>query len=126
LRFYVADDRHLYRPGEELHAKGWVRRLGMARGGDVQAATGVASVDYTVKDSRGNEIAKGTRPVSALGGFDIALKLPPTMNLGYTTLELRAANGNFRHSFQVEEFRRPEFEVTANASEGPHFVGGHA
>ncbi|MBV9957942.1 MAG: hypothetical protein JO360_05945, partial [Acidobacteria bacterium] len=30
------------------------------------------------------------------------------------------------HQFQVQEFRRPEFEVTAEASEGPHFVGGDA
>src|SRR5205085_4020663 len=28
--------------------------------------------------------------------------------------------------FQVQEFRRPEFEVTTHADEGPHFVGGHA
>ncbi len=30
------------------------------------------------------------------------------------------------HQIQVQEFRRPEFEVTAQASEGPHFVGGSA
>ena len=30
------------------------------------------------------------------------------------------------HQFQVQEFRRPEFEVTATASEGPHFVGNSA
>ena len=25
-RWYVTDDRFLYKPGEELHVKGWVRR----------------------------------------------------------------------------------------------------
>ena len=30
------------------------------------------------------------------------------------------------HQFQVQEFRRPEFEVTATASDGPHFVGNSA
>ena len=30
------------------------------------------------------------------------------------------------HAIQVQEFRRPEFEVAAQASPGPHFVGGEA
>src|SRR6185295_6310726 len=33
----------------------------------------------------------------------------------------------YSHSFQVQEFRRPEFEVTAKVeSEAPHLVGGNA
>ena len=31
-----------------------------------------------------------------------------------------------QHAFEVQEFRRPEFEVTAKSSEGPHLVGEHA
>ena len=35
--------------------------------------------------------------------------------------------GSFNHSFQIQEFRRPEFEVTSKVeTEAPHFVGGHA
>ncbi|MBW2735457.1 MAG: hypothetical protein JRH20_23990, partial [Deltaproteobacteria bacterium] len=30
-----------------------------------------------------------------------------------------------RHRFRIEEFRRPEFEVNASASAGPHLVSGH-
>jgi uncharacterized protein YfaS (alpha-2-macroglobulin family) len=56
------------------------------------------------------------------------------MNLGSATMELEATGGkaigelerSFSHDFQVQEFRRPEFEVTAKASEGPHMVGEHA
>ena len=34
---------------------------------------------------------------------------------------------DFNHYFQVQEFRRPEFEVIAkNETEGPLFVGDHA
>ena len=28
LRWYVFDDRQMYRPGEEVHVKGWLRRIG--------------------------------------------------------------------------------------------------
>ena len=34
--------------------------------------------------------------------------------------------GSYSHGFQIEEFRRPEFEVTAQASPGPFLVGGGA
>jgi hypothetical protein len=126
LRFYVADDRQMYRPGEEVRIKGWVRRVGMGRAGDVTEATGLQQVAYTLKDSRGNEITKGTRPLGSLGGFDLAFTLPPTMNLGSAQMEMDAGGGVGHHTFQVQEFRRPEFEVTATTSEGPFFVGDHA
>ncbi len=132
LRWYVFDDRKLYRPGEEVHVKGWIRRVGQGQTGDVGPLGDAASViDYKLKDSRGNEITGGSLKLNALGGFDTVLKLPGTMNLGYAPLELTARDAKVTgaweiHAFQVQEFRRPEFEVTTQTSEGPHFVGGSA
>ena len=37
LRFCVFDDRKMYRPGEEVRMKGWLRRLGAGPRGDVEA-----------------------------------------------------------------------------------------
>ncbi|MFL6212574.1 MAG: alpha-2-macroglobulin family protein [Blastocatellia bacterium] len=134
LSWFVFDDRKMYRPGEEVHVKGWLRRIGSSTDGDVNGLDGyVKSVTYSLKDSRGNDVLKGTAQVNALGGFDAAFKLPATMNLGYANLQLEArdvsvalSNLNFNHQVQVQEFRRPEFEVTAQASDGPHFVGDAA
>ncbi|MFL6278036.1 MAG: alpha-2-macroglobulin family protein [Blastocatellia bacterium] len=134
LSWFVFDDRKMYRPGEEVHVKGWLRRIGTGTDGDVNGLDGyVKSVTYSLKDSRGNEVMKGAAQVNALGGFDAVLKLPATMNLGYANLQLEAravsvalSNLNYNHQVQVQEFRRPEFEVTAQANEGPHFVGGSA
>jgi uncharacterized protein YfaS (alpha-2-macroglobulin family) len=134
LRWFVFDDRKMYKPGEEVHIKGWLRLVSAGTSGDVAALDGeVQTISYVLRDSRGNEISKGVAQVNALGGFDALLKLPGTMNLGYTNLQLDAQGkrGNvdgrtFNHQFQVQEFRRPEFEVSAQASEGPHFVGGNA
>jgi len=123
--FYVFDDRHMYRPGETVKVKGWVRALGAGPQGDVRPAR-VASCSYVLHDSRGNEITKGQASLSALGGFELSLALPPTMNLGSASLVFSAGAGTHAHAFEVQEFRRPEFEVTAAASEGPHFVGGAA
>ncbi len=131
LRWHVFDDRGMYRPGEEARIKGWLRNVGSGPTGDV-AMSGATGVNYVLRDSRGNEVLKGSARVNAAGGFDLALKLPPTMNLGHSPLVLKA-EGNlaaqhleYRHSLRVQEFRRPEYEVKTTASEGPHFVRDHA
>jgi uncharacterized protein YfaS (alpha-2-macroglobulin family) len=133
LRWFVFDDRKMYRPGEEVHIKGWIRVVGGGKTGDVQALGMKAGreVNYTLRDSQGNEITKGTAPINALGGFDTKLKLPGTMNLGHAYVQFDAPGAtesgtSTQHYFQVQEFRRPEFEVSTQASEGPHFVKGFA
>ncbi|HEY3355614.1 MAG TPA: DUF6049 family protein [Polyangia bacterium] len=127
LVWYVFDDRQMYRPREEVRLKGWVRFVTPGTTGDVEAGEPAGSlVTYRLLDSRRNEVLKGELKLGPLGGFDLGLKLPPTMNLGHAWLELRRGAHAHTHGFQVQEFRRPEFEVTASASEGPHVVGGHA
>jgi uncharacterized protein YfaS (alpha-2-macroglobulin family) len=135
LRWYVFDDRKLYRPGEEVHLKGWIRRVGAGKGGDVGPLNdAVKRVSYSVKDYAGNEVGKGELVLNIFGGFDTAFKLPPAMNLGNANVEFKTQGADLtfgerehRHSFQVQEFRRPEFEVTAKTeTEAPLFVGGRA
>ncbi|HSB09639.1 MAG TPA: DUF6049 family protein [Blastocatellia bacterium] len=133
LRWFVFDDRKMYRPGEEVHIKGWIRRVGDDQNGDVDLFDAPrSSVAYVVEDSRGNDVLKGEARINALGGFDTVFKLPSTMNLGDANVKFEAYADGFAavrshsHQFQVQEFRRPEFEVTAQASEGPHFVGASA
>jgi uncharacterized protein YfaS (alpha-2-macroglobulin family) len=135
LLWYVFDDRQLYRPGEEVHIKGWIRRMGSGSGGDVGPLNGaIKAVNYVIEDDRENELGKGVLTPNAFGGFDVAFKLPANMNLGPATVKFKARSAlkafdekDFEHYFEVQEFRRPEFEVTAkNATEGPLFVGDHA
>ncbi|HXK10111.1 MAG TPA: alpha-2-macroglobulin family protein [Vicinamibacteria bacterium] len=131
LRFFVFDDRGLYRPGEEVRVKGWVRRIGAGPRGDVEALPPPAgAVAWTLRDAQGNEVGKGEAPLARLGSFDLSLKLPATMNLGRAVLHLEAGPaslaGSHDHRFEVQEFRRPEFEVKAAAGAGPFLVGGAA
>jgi alpha-2-macroglobulin len=132
IRWYVADDRQMYKPGETVKLKGWLRKVGGGETGDVLGYAGVASkVDYVLRDSRGNQILKGEARVNAAGGFDTSFKLPDNMNLGYANLlftaaDAKLAGGSAGHRIQVQEFRRPEFEVAAQASAAPHLLGEHA
>ncbi len=138
LRWYVFDDRQMYKPGEELHLKGWMRRVGSKQEGDVglvsAAGAGITSVNYQVTDPQGNNVGGGQAEVNALGGFDFVFTLPTVVNLGSATLTLTAQGDlsgldspQFYHYFQIQEFRRPEFEVKArNETTGPYFAGGNA
>jgi uncharacterized protein YfaS (alpha-2-macroglobulin family) len=129
LSWYVIDDRKLYRPGEEVNIKGWIRKIDLTpTGGTEMFAAAGETLNYVLKDSQNNEITKGTARLNALAGFNFKVNLPATMNLGnaYLEFELAEDGGKYSHYFQVQEFRRPEFELTARASEAPHFVGSFA
>jgi uncharacterized protein YfaS (alpha-2-macroglobulin family) len=131
LGWYVADDRGMYRPGETARLKGWLRRIGGGEGGDVGGLRGAAkAVSWRASDAQGNEIAKGNATLDVAGGFDFSLALPKTVHLGQVYFELNAHGGGGNvvgqssgHAIQVQEFRRPEFEVTATAAPGPVYVG---
>jgi len=131
LTWFVFDDRKMYRPKEEVSIKGYIRFYEGGKLGDIQALGDRAGggVTYVVRDARGNEITKGSAEVNMFGAFDFKFKLTDNMNLGAGSIELRTAGGAYSHyhQFQVQEFRRPEFEVKAKVeSEAPHFVKGNA
>ncbi|MFH0901256.1 MAG: MG2 domain-containing protein, partial [Pseudomonadota bacterium] len=128
ITWYVADDRQMYRPGEEVKIKGWLRTVVFSEGGDVKGLANAAgrTVTYAVRDSTGNEILKGETTLNPLAGFDASFTLPKTVNLGHVSVFFTFDGHGYAHSLRVEEFRRPEFEVTATSDGGPHFVGGHA
>ncbi|MEO7732840.1 MAG: Ig-like domain-containing protein, partial [Kofleriaceae bacterium] len=91
LAWYVTDDRKMYKPGEDVSLKGWLRVIDPGKGGDVAGLAGrVTQVSYRVTDSRGAQLLTGTAPVNALGGFDAKLTLPRTPNLGYAQVRFES------------------------------------
>ena len=128
-RWFLFTDRGLYKPGERVHAKGWVRRIGAGRGGDVEALPAGTDRDvrYQINDERGAELAKGSAVLDDAGGFHLAFDLPKNANLGQAAIVLSTRRDSWAlsHPFRIDEFRRPEFEVAAAVGEGPHLVGGH-
>lgn len=138
LAWYVFDDRKLYRPGEEVNIKGWIRNLNLTPTGDTElyAAKPGETLNYILEDEEDNGIANGAVKLNALAGFNFKLQLPATMNLGDATLKFQFgkegagwdsdSSSEYDHQFQVQEFRRPEFEITTRVSEAPFFVGAAA
>lgn len=126
--WFVFDDRKLYKPKEEVRVKGFVRQIDFGKAGVTSGLPpGEHTLKFQVRDARGNEIGKGEAKLTSAGGFDFMFKLPDSANLGTSRVHLTLSPfGQHWHTFQVQEFRRPEFEVGSKASEGPHFVGAHA
>jgi alpha-2-macroglobulin len=128
LIWQVFDDRQLYRPGEAVHVKGWVRRMERRPDGGLGLPMQDRALRWEVIDSRGNELLSGETSLSGLGGFDLSFRLPDTPNLGQARLALnldageRVGNTRHVHDFRIEEFRRPEFEVRTETAVGP-FIG---
>ena len=133
-KWWVTDDRGMYRPGEEVRVKGFIRRIdGQKRGSLSRLNPEESNIAYRLLDGRGNQVLIGAALPGDLSGFDLALNLPPDMNLGTATLVLnlpaadpKSSGREYRHDFDVQEFRRPEFEVKTEASPGPYLIGGRA
>lgn len=128
VRWVVFDDRAMYRPGETVSVKGFVRKVETGALGDIALWDGSQTINYLIRGSQGNQLSSGTVELSALGGFELTFDLPEEVNLGYAGIEFSLSSRyNHYHNFQIQEFRRPEFEVTArNETPSPHFIGGHA
>ena len=91
-------------------------------------------MSYQVIGSQGNELATGRQMLIPWVVLISTFTLPENANLGYTQVILNPIGllsgisyNHYYHTIQVQEFRRPEFEVTArNETTGPYFVGDQA
>ncbi|CAM2007870.1 Ig-like domain-containing alpha-2-macroglobulin family protein [Acanthopleuribacter pedis] len=132
--WHVFDDRGMYKPGETVHVKGWVRLFSED---GLSKPPRETPLTYKFKDPRGNELQSGRVNLNAAGGFDLKAALPDNMNLGGATLHLQfersaawklpqhfaAHTLSFNHLFQVQEFRRPEYKVSVTVPQAVVFAG---
>ncbi|HMT94084.1 alpha-2-macroglobulin family protein [uncultured Thiothrix sp.] len=128
--WYVVDDRHLYRPNEQVHIKGWLRSRDASPASPLTLPKNLKRLNYEVLDSAGNKIAEGKAPFTGLGGFNLDFKLPDTPNLGAATLSLTVPDQPemiaYNHSFEIQEFRTPEFEVKTELINPEPYLGNTA
>ncbi|CAF1253132.1 unnamed protein product [Rotaria sordida] len=112
--WHVFNDRGLYKPKEDVHVKGYVRLLETK--GDAKLPTYAQGViDYTVYDPRGQELQQSKVKLNNYGAFDIKFTLPDNVNLGngWVRFSLPDSQTETAHYFKIQEFRRPEYEVSS-------------
>ncbi len=121
LQGAVYTDRHLYRPASKVHIKGVVRvQTPSGPDGLPPEALDDALVSVNILDARRQPIFEKPRQValSRLGTFETTVEIDPEASLGvyqvYASLTEPIAgiqHGNIVGSFEVREFRTPQFEV---------------
>lgn len=104
---YIYTERPVYRPGHKVFFKAVVRRPSQF-GWELPKFT---SMDAEVSDSSGKAIWRKSLSVSSFGSVHGELDLPITASLGYYGIKLSAGSVDGYGSFQVEEYKKPEYEV---------------
>lgn len=101
-------DRSLYRPGQSIQFKG-IRVLADTERNSYEPAKG--SITLVFSDVNGQEIARQTHRVNEYGSFAGTVTAPKDRLLGMMSL-YDQAHPESRTSFNVEEYKRPKFQVT--------------
>ena len=107
---HVFTDRPIYRPEHVVKAKAVLRwRTGVALEPFDQP-----SVEVAVTDPGGKVLQRVRRDVDAFGAVDTSLTLPAGAPLGIYGVQVSSGEEKATGSFEVQEYRKPEFEVSVS------------
>lgn len=118
VKVYTITDRPVYRPGQVVHYKFWVRHAKY----DQEDTSDFAGKKFTVEiyDPKNERIDQKELTADAYGGLEGQWKLGEEATLGVYRLSVKDLGGG---SFRVEEYKKPEFEVTVDAPGEPVMLG---
>lgn len=130
ILWYSVTDRGLYKPGETVRIKGWARQARGELPAELALLKDATVIDWTARDALGNDYATGSAELSDLGGFDFNVPIPEDVTLGSSHVLIDArysgAYGEGFVSFDVQQFRRPDFEVITSVESPDPYVRGEA
>jgi hypothetical protein len=125
-RYYVVTDRPVYRPGTTVHFRVWHREI-QGRQYVASALDTHAPVNVEIYDARNTQVKSLSLAADEFGGASGEYTLGEEPPLGVWHLRInyfgpdihRAAGGLFR----VEEYKKPEFEVTVKPAKSQARLG---
>jgi alpha-2-macroglobulin len=120
---YVYTDRPVYRPGHPVHFKGILR----ARSGEKYRLPAGQQVQMTVQDPGGKQVFEANAVISSFGTVHGDLTLPGDATLGYYYVSISGVSGSrygMNGGFQVEEYKKPEYEVRVTPDQ-PRILEGN-
>lgn len=121
-KVYVVSDRPVYRPGDTVQFKAWVRTA--SYNPDFNDPWKNAKVTLEIYNPRGEKIVDKGVKLDDFGGYADELALAEDAMLGVYQVVLRRPNDlHGAGSFRVEEYKKPEYEVTVSAPEEPVQLG---
>jgi len=117
-KVYTITDRPVYRPDQAVKYKFWVRHAQY----DMEDVSDFANQEFTVEiyNPKGEKCVSETKKTDAWGGLEGEYKIPADAPLGNYNLNIKDQGGG---TFRVEEYKKPEFEVTVDAPTEPVMLG---
>src|SRR5439155_4414731 len=114
-------DRSLYRPGQTIQFKGIC--LDVNHTTDNYKTLAGQPVTATFFDVNGKEIAKVESRTNDYGSFSGNFTAPRDRLAGHMTIRMTAGPSG-QTTFNVEEYKRPKFQVTVDAPKDPAKLNG--
>lgn len=120
VRLFIQTDRAIYRPGQKMQLSANAFEV-LPRGLKVLCNQ---QVTFKVRNTHYEEIFTAQVPLNDMGTAQTEMTLPENNTLlGSFTAEasVKINNRTYQtsHSFEVEEYKRPDYEVTLNAPDTP-------
>ncbi|HEV7999589.1 MAG TPA: MG2 domain-containing protein [Planctomycetaceae bacterium] len=115
-------DRPVYRPGQTMKWKLWAEEARY----DAPLSSKFAGQTFKIRltNPRGETLLEKSYTADAFGGFDGEFRLPDDSALGSYALAIIDRSDIYGSvSFRVEEYKKPEFEVTVSAPTEPTALG---
>jgi len=109
---YIYTDRPVYRPGHTVHYKAVVRW----REKDVLGSVGRDPVHISIADRRGKVVMRDRRAVDEFGSLSGSYAIPMTAALGTYTVRAAIGDRSAVGTFDLQEYRKPEFDVAVRPS----------
>lgn len=108
LTGYLYTDRPVYRPNQRVYFKGILRQLGE----DGYRMVGERTVNVTIEDPNQGKLWEKDLPLSGHGTFSGELELASEAPLGDYTISARQGEATASGSFEVQEYKKPEYKVS--------------
>lgn len=121
IKVFSITDRPVYRPVQPVKFKFWVRHAKY----DQPDKSDYANQEYRIliNNPMGEEVFNQTIKTDAYAGLEGEYLLPKDAKLGMYSINLQGPNFGGGGTFRVEEYKKPEFEVTVDAPKEPVQLG---
>ncbi len=117
---YAFTNQGIYRPGDVVRVKVMARQ----RKNDQWQLAGLQRIDVKIKDSDYKDIHSSSVTLNAFGGADFEYTIAEDAPLGYYQVQLSyGKNSLVSTSFQVQEFKPVEVEVTVKTEKTRYIWG---
>jgi len=110
---YVYTDRPIYRPGHTVNIKAVLRW----RQRDALVSFDGKQAEMTIADDNDKVLFRQSLPADEFGGLHASFAIPASASLGDYVIRVSVGEQAAHGGFEVQEYRKPEFDVAVRAEQ---------